>query len=94
MRGTDTWALTYLNRALSSVNPEASANTAERVPMFRSANIARYLWKRGTDESVKIDRRDLMLSSDISAGAGAPDNKPEAGGAGSIEVYTLTIDGN
>ena len=91
MRGTDIRTITHLNKALSSVNPEASANTASRVPIFRSANIARYLWKRGTDGSVKVDRRDLMLSSDTSAGAGVPDNKPEVGGAGSIEVYTLTV---
>lgn len=30
-----------------------------------------------------------MLSRETSAGAGLPDNKPEDGGAGSMDVYTL-----
>lgn len=58
--------------------------------MFRSANIARYLWKSGSEEFVRVDWRDLTLSPETRAGAGAPDNKPDVGGAGSIDVYTLS----
>lgn len=39
-------AKAYLNKALSSVKPSASASTASLVPIFLNENIARYLSNR------------------------------------------------
>ena len=80
---------TCLNRALSSAKPDASASTAAGVPIFRRANIARYLSNRGRFVSFRVFRSLTMFSSDASSGAALPARRPEVGGAGSIEVYDL-----
>ena len=77
---------TCLNRALSSAKPDASASTAAGVPIFRRANIARYLSNRGRFVSFRVFWSLAMFSSDASSGAALPARRPEVGGAGSIEV--------
>jgi hypothetical protein len=80
----------YLKRSLSSEKPEASASTAEGLPMFRSANMARYLSNSGSrvsnNEAFKVD----IADSETSSGFGWPERSLEVGGAGSIEVYILS----
>ena len=81
--------MTHLKRALSSVKPDAKASTALGVPIFRRANMARYLSKRGSFVSRSLALKSSMLSSETTSGAGFPDRRPEVGGAGSIDVYVL-----
>lgn len=75
----------YLNRALSSENPEASAATAEGVPILRRANIARYLSNKGSFVSSNLERNSEILLSDTSVCLSVPDRSPEVAGAGSME---------
>jgi len=79
----------YLNKALSSENPEASAFTASAVPIFRRANMARYRSKRASCVFVRSAWRDDIRSGDTSSGFGAPESNADVAGAGSIEVYVL-----
>lgn len=81
----------YLNRALSSANPAARASTAKGVPIFRSANMARYRSKSGSSLLRSFDRRSLMLDSVTSSGLGTPVIRPDVGGAGSIDRYVLDL---
>ena len=77
---------TYLNSALSSVKPAASASTAAGVPIFRRANMARYRSKRGREASRRVCFRAAIASSEVSSGAALPESNFDEGGAGSMEV--------
>lgn len=79
----------YLNKALSSEKPDASASTAAGVPTFRSANMARYRSKSGKDVSSSFAFNAKIPPSDTSSGFGVPASSPEEGGAGSMDVYNL-----
>lgn len=81
---------TYLNRALSSEKPAARASTAAGVPIFRRANMARYRWNRGRFLLIRSFCRSSTTAADTASGFGVPDSKPEVGGAGSMEVYSLS----
>lgn len=81
---------TYLKRALSSEKPHASASTAGGVPIFRKANIARYLSKSGSSVLSSFSLSDNIDPSVTSSGFGCPDRRWDDGGAGSIEVYVLS----
>ena len=74
----------YLNKALSSEKPEASASTAVGVPILRRANIARYLSNKGSFVSSNFERRSEIHFSGTSWDLNIPDRSPDAG-AGSIE---------
>lgn len=78
-----------MNKALSSVNPDASASTASAVPMFRRANIARYRSKSGSSALVRSIWRENIRSGNTTSGFSAPESRPDVAGAGSIEVYVL-----
>ena len=65
---------------------------AAGVPIFRRANMARYRWNRGRFLLIRSFRRTSTPASDISSGFGMPDNKPEVGGAGSMETNSLKRD--
>lgn len=80
---------TDLNKALLSVKPDASASMASGVPIFRRANIARYLSNRGSFVSSSIDCNSRMLLEENSVGFGCSERRLDAAGAGSIEVYRL-----
>lgn len=80
---------TYLNKALSSENPDASASTASAVPILRRANMARYRSKRGSCVFVRSVWRDDIRSGDTTSGFGAPESSADVAGAGSIEGYML-----
>lgn len=80
---------TYLNKALSSENPDASASTASAVPILRRVNMARYRSKRGSCVFVRSVWRDDIRSGDTTSGFGAPESSADVAGAGSIEVYML-----
>lgn len=60
----------YLKRSLSSEKPEASASTAEGVPILRRANIARYLSNNGSAILSKDAFKDSIFDSDMSSGLG------------------------
>jgi len=75
----------YLNNALPSEKPEASAATAAGVPIFRRANIARYLSNKGSLVSSNFERKSETLLSDTSFGLDVPDSSAEVAGAGSME---------
>ena len=90
-RAGSTNGRTYLNSALSSVKPAASASTAAGVPIFRRANIARYRSKRGREASRRVCFREAIASSEVSSGAALPDSNLDEGGAGSMEVYVLDV---
>ena len=51
--------------------------------------MARYRWKRGRFLSSSLLRRSFIVSSETSAGEGFAERRPDVGGAGSMEVYTL-----
>lgn len=83
--------VTNLNKALLSVKPDASASTASGVPIFRSANIARYRSNRGSFVSSRFDWRSRMLLDEKSVGFGFSERRPDVAGAGSIETYRLLL---
>ena len=83
--------ITYLNSALSSANPAASASTAAGVPTLRSANMARYRSNSGSAVSSSVARSAAMCSGDASSGAALPASSPDVGGAGSMDVYDLCV---
>ena len=62
---------------------------AAGVPIFRRVNIARYRWNRGRFLLIKSFCRSSTLDADTASGFGEPDSKPEVGGAGSMETYSL-----
>ena len=80
---------TNLKSALSSEKPVARASTASGVPMFRSANIARYRSNRGRLLSISCSLRAMIFDGERSSGFDAPRKRPDVGGAGSIDVYVL-----
>jgi hypothetical protein len=80
---------TYLKSALSSLNPEARACTAEDVPMLRRANMARYRTNSGNFVSINELFKDNIFDSEVSSELIRPERRGEVGGAGSIEVYNL-----
>lgn len=82
---TNEYRCEYLNKALSSENPAASASTAAGVPILRSANIARYLSNKGNFASSNFERKSKTLLSDAAFGLDVRDSRPEDAGAGSIE---------
>ena len=81
--------ITHLKRALSSAKPSANASTAAALPIFRSANIARYRSNNGRSMSSSSSRSRDTVSTPVSAGCRAPASRPEVGGAGSMEVNVL-----
>lgn len=52
--------------------------------------MARYRSNKGREGFVNVVRRVSMLSEDTAEGAGLLDKRPDEGGAGSIDVYTLS----
>jgi hypothetical protein len=82
-------SLSYLNKALSSENPEERASTAAGVPMFRSANIARYRSNKGRLASTRVDCNDATLESETSSSFDGPAKRFDVGGAGSTDVKAL-----
>jgi hypothetical protein len=82
---SDEYRCEYLNKALSSENPAASASTAAGEPMLRSANIARYLSNKGNFVFRNFERKSKTLLSDAAFGLDVADSRPEDGGAGSME---------
>jgi hypothetical protein len=81
--------VTYLNNALSSVKPSASASTAAGVPMSRRANMARYRSNSDRDLLSSCSRRPGTLASGFSCVTAFCLMKPEYDGAGSTEVNFL-----
>lgn len=71
--------MTYLNKALESLNPSAKAKTAARAfavesaltAAFLKANMARYRSKRCLEVSSNVARRDSIGSFSSAAAAGA-----------------------
>ena len=77
---------TNLKSALLSENPVASASTAAGVPMFRSANMARYRSNRGRVLSISCSLRTKMSDDETPSGFDAPRKRPDVAGAGSMDV--------
>ena len=79
----------HLNSALPSENPEDRAPTAAGVPIFRSANMARYRSNKGRWESTRVVCSKSMLESETSSGIDRPAKRFDVGGAGSTDVKAL-----